>query len=281
MLLRYRVIVLITLSLLPILSACDGAIESDYKEQLVVSSFLFANEPVDSVVIHRTTPFGNFYSDLEYAVDSATVTLSDGEQTYTLLPAARKGRYALPSLIIQPGKTYALTVIAPNHQTGGVHTLHASTIIPMTISLSPQAAAFRGTEVILDTNDLGTFQYFLNAGPVDEPNRKYMLGVTSLDTNELKIRLSRQGPPVDTLAPTRYSFIQTAPVLPVSPRLFAHYGPNRIDFLALDTNWVDYQRQVIQPSATYQPSLNHIIGGMGVFASAARDTMTIFIRPKE
>jgi hypothetical protein len=269
------------LLLLPLLASCDGAIDSAYEEQIVVSSFLYANEPVDSVVIHRTTPFGNFYSDLEYAVDSATVTISDGEQTYTLQPAARKGRYALPSLIVQPGKTYQLTVIAPNHQSGGVHTLHASTIIPMPIALASEATQFRGKEIMLDTNKLGDFQYFLAAGPIDEPNRKYMLGVTSIDTNQPKITLSRQGPPVDSLARTRYSFIQTAPMLPVSPRLFAHYGPNRIDFIALDTNWVDYQRQVIQQNGSYQPSLNHIIGGMGIFASGARDTMTVFIKPKE
>ena len=276
--LRYSFLLLLSL---PLLAACDGAIESAYKEQLVVSAFLYANEPVDSVVIHRTTPFGNYYSDLEYAVDSATVTLSDGESTYTLLPAERKGRYALPSLIVQPGKTYQLIVVAPNHQTGGVHTLQASTIIPMPIKLADQAAQFRGQEIVLDTNQLGSFQYFLAAGPIDEPNRKYMLGVTSLDTNEPKITLTRQGPPVDSLARTRYGFIQTAPMLPVSPRLFAYYGPNRIDFIALDTNWVDYQRQVIQPNATYQPSLNHIIGGLGVFASGARDTLTIFLKPKE
>lgn len=272
---------LLILLVMPLLAACDGAIESDYKEQLVVSAFLFANEPVDSIVLHRTTPFGNFYGDLEYAVDSATVTLSDGDNSYTLLPGERKGRYGLHSLIIQPGKTYALTVVAPNHQTGGVHTLHSSTIVPMPIKLAQEAAAFRGQTIILDTNQLSTFQYFLAAGPVDDPNRKYMLGVTPLDTNQGKITISRQGPPVDTLALTHYSFIQTAPLIPVSPRLFAYYGPNRIDFIALDTNWVDYQRQVFQPNTSYQPTLNHITGGMGVFASAARDTMTVFIKPKE
>jgi hypothetical protein len=279
MLRKYSIALLLSLS--PLLVACDGAIESQYKEQLVVGAFLFANEPVDSIVIHRTTPFGSFYGDLEYAVDSATVTLSDGTDVYTLEPSQRKGRYALHTLVIQPGKTYNLTIVAPNHQTGGVHTVHGSTIIPMPISISPEAAKLRGQVIILDTNQLSTFQYFLTAGPNDEPNRKYLLSVTPLDTTQGKITVSRQGPPVDTLALTHYSFMQTAPLIGVSPRLFAYYGPNKIDFIAIDTNWVDYQRQVFQANLSYQSSLNHIIGGLGVFASGARDTMTIFIKPKE
>ena len=111
-----------------------------------------------------------------------------------------------------------------------------------------------------------------------------MLGVLALDTTVGKIHTSRQGPPVDTSAYVRYSFIQTAPKIIIYSRLFGWFGPNRMSFLALDTNWVDYKRAVgfsEDAFIPYQSSLNHVNGGIGVWGSAARDTVTVFIKPKD
>src|ERR1700722_602832 len=67
------------------LSGCDEPIQSQYFEQITVASFIYANEAIDSVVLHRTTPFGDYYDDLDYAVDSATVIVTSNGVADTLL----------------------------------------------------------------------------------------------------------------------------------------------------------------------------------------------------
>lgn len=264
-----------------LLAGCDTAIETAYQEQIVVGAFLYENAPIDSIVLHRTTPFGAYYDDLDYAVDSATVIVTVDGVPHRLLPARLKGRYYLPAseLILQGGKTYQLSITASNNQTGGTHFVSAVTTVPMPIHYNPLVDSVRGQSFILDTNNLGAFAFVVTAGPVDQPDRRYLLSVTALDTNYGRIR-HRTG--LDSLQTMRYTNTATGPAIAITSRLFNWYGPNLITFYAIDTNWTDYQRQITgQGGTAYQPSLNHISGGMGVFASAARDTVTIFIKPKQ
>jgi hypothetical protein len=267
------------------ISGCDQPIQSAYQEQINVAAFIYAGEPIDSVVLHRTTPFGSYYDDLDYAVDSATVIISTGGVSDTLLPGiagnpSYKGRYYLPAtkLIVQGGQTYHLTIIAPNHQSGGTHLLTSSTTVPMPIHLDSQVQAFRGQTLILDTNNLAPFAFLVTAGPIDEPNREYLLSITGTDTNYGRIS-PESGNGLDSLRTTRYSFVETGPAIPVTSRLLIWYGPELLTFNAIDTNWVDYQRQLTN-GADYQPSLDHIVGGIGIFASGARDTVSFFVKPK-
>ena len=97
---------LILIALVGILAGCDNAIESAYKEQIVVGAFLYAGEQTGWIVLHRTTPFGSYFDDLDYAVDSATVTLTVDGVAHVLKPGDIKGRYYLPAneLIVQGGK---------------------------------------------------------------------------------------------------------------------------------------------------------------------------------
>ncbi len=256
--------------------ACDGAINSEYHEQLVVAGYLFAGSPIDSIILHRTTPFGDYLDDLSSAIDSATVKIIVDGNEHTLLPGSRKGRYYLPAseLIVQGGKTYDLRVTYRNNS------LESVTTVPMPIHLTGLNDSLPSRTLTLDTNNLISFNYGLTAGPVDNPNRKYMLEVTALDTSSGRIETSQAGPPVDTNGATRYSFLHTAPNIPISPRLFGWYGPNRITFISADTNWVDERRQNLGSRSTYQSSLNHVLGGFGTFASGARDTVTVWILPK-
>jgi hypothetical protein len=263
-----------------IFTGCDTPIQSAYNEQIVVGAFLFANEPIDSIVLHRTTPLGAYYDDLDYAVDSAQVTITVDGVPYTLLPGARKGRYYLPAseLIVQGGKTYDLSITCPNHQTSGMHTLTSTTTVPMPIHLSSLADSVRGKSFVLDTNNLAAFAFIVTAGPVDDPNRRYLLSVTALDTTYGRIR-GAEG--VDSNQVIRYSNIATGPAIVITAQYVRWYGPTLITFYAIDTNWTDYQRQIIGRGGTdYQPSLNHIAGGMGIFGSGARDTVSLFIKSK-
>lgn len=262
-------------------SGCDDAILSNYQEQLVINSFLYANHPIDSIVLHRTTPFGDYYDDLDYAVDSATVIVTNNGVADTLLPGivgdpALKGRYYLPAgkLIVQGGQTYNLSVTAPNYQTGGTHFATSTTTVPMPIHLDSLVESFRGQSIVLDTNNLAAFAFLVTAGPIDEPSREYLMSVTALDTNDGRIHVGGDS----SSETTRYSQIATGPQIAISSRFFTWYGPSLLTFYAIDTNFADYQRQLSQ-GGDYVPTLNHINGAIGVFGSAAIDTVSFIIKP--
>jgi Domain of unknown function (DUF4249) len=258
-------------------SGCDQPIQSQYFEQINVASFIYAGEAIDSVVLHRTTPFGDYYDDLDYAVDSALVIVTTNGVADTLLPATLKGRYYLPAskLIVQGGQTYMLSITAANQQTGGTHYLTSTTTVPMPIHLGSIADSIRGQTIILDTNNLANFAFLVTAGPIDEPSREYLLSVTALDTNLGRIHVGG-----DSSAETvHYSNIATGPEIALTSRYFTWYGPSLITFYAIDTNFADYQRQ-LSGGGDYVPTLNHINGGIGVFASAAIDTVSFIIKPK-
>jgi hypothetical protein len=261
-------------------TGCDGAIESEYQEQVVVEGFIYPGAGIGPISLHYTTPFTERYNDSLSAITGADVRIIVDSIEYTLFEGAPRGRYYLApsSLVVQGGKTYMLTVKVKNH------VVTAQTTVPLPIAYTNLDSTFPKNRILLlDTNDATTFTYTLTAAPIDKSNRKYMLQITGLDTNFGKIRTSNQGPPVDTQALVRYSFIQTAPKIILYSRLFGWYGPNRLTFLAMDSNWVDYKRAVGYGENSfipYQPSLNHINGGIGVWASAGRDTVTVYLKPK-
>ncbi len=262
------------------LAGCDGAIESQYTPQVVVEGFIYTGGGIDSVILHYTTPFTESYNDSVFAITGADVRVSDGVKEFILLPGNQKGRYYLPSdqLTVEGGKTYTLAVKTGNQ------IVTANTTAPMPIKYIDLDSTFPKNRILLlDTNNAASFTYNLYAGPVDQSWRKYMLQISSLDTIYGKVSTNIFGPPVDTSAYVRYSFIQTAPHIILYSRLFGWYGSNRLSFLALDSNWVDYKRQVGYGERTqihYQSSLNHINGGIGVWASAAKDEVTVFLKPK-
>ena len=261
-------------------TGCDGAIDSEYTEQIVVQGFIYPGEAIDSVILHYTVPFTASYNDSAFAVTNADVRVGVDGKEYVLQASAKRGRYFLPKadLIIQGGKTYTLTLRIGNK------IISATTTVPMPILYTNLSKTFPdGKSLTLDTNNATTFSYTLTAGPIDVASRKYMLQVSALDTTVGKIFTGQQGPPVDTSAYVRYSFIQTAPRIIIYSRLFGWFGPNRLTILALDSNWVDYKRAVgygDNAFIPYQSSLNHINGGIGIWASAAKDEVTVFLKPK-
>jgi hypothetical protein len=259
---------------------CDGAIESEYKQQIVVHGFIYPGEAIDSVVLHYTSPYGTAVDDNATSVTGADVrVLVDGKE-FVLQPATLPGRYFLPRSehIVEGGKVYELRIKKDQHS------VRAVTRVPLPIEYTGLNDSLPDDRIlVLDTINATTFRYGLTAGPIDEPTRLYMLYTTALDTTFGKIPTNQNGPPVDTSAYARYGFIQTAPNMRLYSRLFGWFGPNRITMLALDSNWVDYKRAVGyggQAFISYQPSLNHVEGGIGVWASAGKDTVTVFIKPK-
>ena len=271
----------VVLLALAALMGCDGAIDSEYKQQIVVHGFIYPGDAIDSVVLHYTSPYGQSVDDNATAVVDADVRVRVDGKEFILQPATLPGRYFLPRSehIVEGGKIYELIVKKDQHS------VYARTRVPLPIKYTGVNDSLPADRVLLlDTVNATTFRYGLTAGPVDEPNRLYMVFTTALDTTFGKIPTNQNGPPVDTSAYARYGFIQTAPNMRLYSRLFGWFGPNRITMLSLDSNWVDYKRAVGyggQAFISYQPSLNHVEGGLGVWASAGKDTVTVFVKLKQ
>lgn len=111
-----KVIAMISLILLP---ACEEVLEVDdlpFEEQLVIRGVLQAGDTVRTIYVGKTLPYResifSAYSSSDDAaswVKNATVSIACDGRWYSLHYKA-KGNYANDSLIIQTGKTYALTV---------------------------------------------------------------------------------------------------------------------------------------------------------------------------
>lgn len=217
----------VLLSAVGLFASCDNPIATAYNEQIVVGAFLYANEPIDSIVLHRTTPFGAYYDDLDYAVDSATVTITVDGVAHTLLHGLRKGRYVLPAseLVVQGGKTYTLSITARNQQ-GGNHTISATTTVPMPIHLTSLADSIRGKSFVFDTSNRLSFGYLVTATPTDASDHRYLLSVTALDTSYGSLRSEIST--LDSNRLTRYSEVATGPAIAVTARLLEWYGPTLI-----------------------------------------------------
>ena len=89
------------------LASCNPGIDSSFSPQIVIQGFLYADEPIDSVIIRQTIPItADNESD---RVSGAKVSISVGDSTYQLiegLMAGYHGRY-IPSrrIIVQAGKS--------------------------------------------------------------------------------------------------------------------------------------------------------------------------------
>ncbi len=257
---------------------CDGAIESEYVEHVIVRGFIYPGEPIDSVVLHYSVPFGKSFVDSQFAVEGADVRVRVDGKEYPLLAGILKGRYYLPAseLVIEGGKEYELVIKKDEHD------IYARTRVPLPIKYNNLETSLPSDKVLpLDTNDASGFSYTITAGPV-QPTILYMMQINALDTTVGKIFTDPQaGPPVDTSAYVRNSFIQTSPRIILYSRLFGWFGPNRMTILALDSNWVDYKRQVGYGENAFSPfqsSLNKVKGGIGIWGSAAKDTVTVYVK---
>src|SRR5689334_2410835 len=105
---------LILCFLCALIAGCESGSDSEFKPQIVVQGFLYANEPLDSIVVRQTLPISaNNEGD---RLSNALVTISDGDSSYELIESKTSGvagQYvSAQPLVIQPGKTYSLRVEA-------------------------------------------------------------------------------------------------------------------------------------------------------------------------
>ncbi|KAA5538670.1 DUF4249 domain-containing protein [Adhaeribacter rhizoryzae] len=125
---------LLCLGLVLSLGACETDVTKevniDTTPKLAVVSFISPQDTVLLVNLQKTQPaVGKAMSREEARVPNATVQLSDGSQTFTLKyePTPDVYRLSASKLPVLPGKTYYLTVAAPDG-----YTVSGSCTVPRT-----------------------------------------------------------------------------------------------------------------------------------------------------
>ncbi|MEP7235462.1 MAG: hypothetical protein ABI778_09225, partial [Ignavibacteriota bacterium] len=75
-----------------VLGGCDGAIDSEYTEQVVIEGFLYPGEAIGPISLHYTVPFTKPFVDSIYAISGADVRITVDGNEYTLLEGTPHGR---------------------------------------------------------------------------------------------------------------------------------------------------------------------------------------------
>ena len=146
---------------LTLLVACSLPVEeSAYQEKLVVFGNLMANgQTADTIFVSRSFEIEESHEDQGKWVADATVTIFDGDTTFTLAPVAgRPGRYldqALPRHMILPGWTYQLDVVLDGDA------VTAFTTVPESFSLASSSTDWfcEGAPVPVDSIALYDDEY--------------------------------------------------------------------------------------------------------------------------
>jgi hypothetical protein len=251
----------------------------DYSHKLVVSAFLTAEQPIDSVFITRTAGLLEYYDPAQLAITDAVVeiTLVDSlnpsaNVVYTLShDAARPGRY-YSSAIILPLRTYLLSVNAP-----GYPPVSGKTSVPDTFSVINKDE-FADT-IVFDPNR-ATYTLRWNAC---KNYSCYVISIASLDTGASDIPSVLRGNEDEKPDRTAFGFITPDNnSIPIPWLAINYYGRNSIAVEAADYNYFEFLRQIVVSYGTELRQIRYnLSNGIGVFGSSAKahNTVVIFVKP--
>ncbi len=260
------------LAILAIVSGCkEPTSPNEYDNRLVVSGFLIEGEMIDTVMVQRTARIDEFFSSDAVAIPNARVVVSGNGIVDTLrYDPSSPGRYysVNASNVIRPLTTYALRIEAP-----GYPVVSGSTTVPDPIrilnrDLIPVALQYNSAPIGVQWSRCSQYA-------------DYVGSVTSRDTLAPKIR--RRVTDVDTTEPPdRTSFMfgfydMTSTEIPWFA--FNYYGSQRIAISAIDSNYSACLGQATVGGIDVKDMRYALKGGLGVFGSASRDTITIMVTP--
>jgi hypothetical protein len=262
-------------------TGCDQSTQpNEYSNQLVVSAFLTAEQPIDSVFVTRTGNLLEYYSPQNSAITNAIVkiTLVDtinptANVTYTLAhDNNHPGRY-YSSSVVMPLRIYLLSVEAP-----GYPLITGKTTVPDTFSIVnridfPDTVAYDPVMPSYTLNWTSSRNY-----------SDYVGSVASIDLSADDIPSdfrSADDPKPDKTSVFNFNSpnINSASIIWLAVN---YYGRNLVTIEAVDYNYYDYLRQYVVSGGTELRQIRYnISGGLGVFGSSARahNSFTIFIKP--
>ena len=271
--------ILCILSPVLVLSSCSPVTETAFTPQIVIQGFLYANEPLDSIVVRQTIPITGTTQGAR--VSGASVTLSNSDTTYTLHEdPSYPGRY-IPdaTVMIRAGTTYMLRVEALGQFA------QATTTVPLPIHLD--SVKFQGQMLSLTAVD--TISYPVLVDSLYSPgihlwwspsagSAGYGLEALSLDSLADTILDPLSSGVGDTGAMGRYHFFIVGTDEQVVWPQFTRFGLNVIRAMAIDKNYEDFVLGIYLTGSQFNNSTLDVSGGLGVFGSAARASKEVFLR---
>jgi hypothetical protein len=276
------------------ITACDPYQQDDYVEQVVVQSWLVADEPLPVVRVSRTIPINEFYSFQKAALSNALVDVrllnasGQVERTFTYYNS-EPGIY-LPiesNAVVEPLRRYELLV-----RMSGKPDITAQTLVPgrfQTVSQNNARIKYQGTE-----------QLELEVTRSVYPGRQnyYVFTIETLDPENAELTPFY----ADVLSASQRKdvFINQSGILfeantelnPVTNTLkfklpwigVAFYGPTKIATNAIDDAMYNFIRtkDVQLGGSTLSPGeinnvATNVTNGIGIFGSFARSSVNVMI----
>ncbi len=277
-----------------ILSACDPYQQDDYVEQVVVQSWLVADEPLPVIRLSRTIPINEVYSFEKAALANALVDVmllnaSDQiERSFTYY-SSEPGIY-LPieaDVLVEPLRRYELLV-----RISGKPDISAQTLVPgrfQTVSQNNSVIKYQSTEQLeLEVTRSvypGRQNYYVFTIETLDPENAELTPFYAdiLDANQRKdVYLNQSGILFEAnteLNPITNTLKFKLPWIGV-----AFYGPTRITTNAIDDALYNFIRtkDVQLGGSTLSPGeinnvATNVTNGIGVFGSFARSSVNVMI----
>lgn len=291
-----------------VLAGCDLA-EEDFRPEVVVEGFLFADEPLPAIRLSETAPFGATYSFENYALSGADVRIvlldeAGGEERsvpFAEVPDA-PGTYLpdttdFPASRVLPGRRYRLEARLPDRPD----------LVPAGESVRAETTVPDSFRVVTPPPDTVAYDVFgpgpaFDVTPSETPGRQavYLFTVTALDPGTYGLTPTIASLIEDTDADPADFVNSSSPVLnegnydrnpdgTITIRVpwlaIAYFGPNRFTLHALDDAAYDFLRsRTAQFSPTtlspgeIQDVLSNVENGTGVFGSFARVSVEVFVQ---
>jgi hypothetical protein len=298
--LRDRAFVIRYLSFVVLLAGCTSTNDIAFTPQIVVQGFLYANEPLDSIVVRQTESV--FDTSHDKSINDALVTIASENGIDTLHLGYKGGEY-IPKRPIIPRsrKTYTLRV----EWNGQIAT--STTTVPDSIRLDSVVAYGRRLSLtntdtlrypnpnsIDSLNQPGVHLYWtksqnasgygLEAVCTDTAKHSrftYKIDPITGDTTVIRYdsggRIDSKVRFEDTTAIGRYRFFILSQDEFVSWLQFQFYGSNVVRALAIDKNFQDYILGLYISRSQFNNNTLHVQGGLGIFGSAARASKRVFL----
>jgi len=258
-----NIIVLFAFVSMFIAGCSEPTTEQEYSNQIVVSGYLIANHPIDSIVVERTVRIDETYSPSNAAIRNAIVVVTANGISDTLSEIS-PGKYSSPQIIF-PKTKYSLYIRVPDGRI-----VRGETTVPDTFHIEQRPP----TQVTYATT---TPMITWSASNL---NSDYILSVTSLDTSEHKpIPLeSIFADSIERARRTDFTFgFEEIRHSEIPWFAFHYYGLNAISVLAIDKNYYQFFQQLFSPPTDIKEYKYNLQGGIGVFGSAAMDSVHIVV----
>ncbi|MEX2601447.1 MAG: DUF4249 domain-containing protein [Balneolaceae bacterium] len=282
-----------------VLISCELTEQSEYRQMIVIESYLIAGETLPEVRVSRTLRVDDFYTEGSAVIVNAEITISllrdDGSAENSFFyRMERPGIYRSENRNhrIQSGRTYEIEVT----NVPGPDLVRAVTTVPDTFTIIgeiPEALVYQGEqlEVTLSPNENpGRQNYYIFTSIVEDAGESFLTPfyadvfengdrtLSSLQKNSSGlINEENFEQNIDGSVNIRYPWIG-----------IAFYGMNTIVANSVDRNTYDFIRsQDVQlGGSTLSPGeipnvIYNVEGGIGIFGSVSTDTIQVFITRPE